>query len=144
MSDKSDVLSFLRSQSLCVVSTVNSEKHPQSALVAFAETDDLKIVFQTFVGTRKLQNIEQNACVSVVVGVDVSSYETLQYEGIAEIPSSKEAAKYREVLLKKKTPSTKKYVNDPRSNIVLIRPTWLRFSDYTGREPDIFEQRFSR
>jgi nitroimidazol reductase NimA-like FMN-containing flavoprotein (pyridoxamine 5'-phosphate oxidase superfamily) len=58
---------LLASQRLCVLAT-QGEGQPYSALVAFAETDDLRhMLFATFRGTRKYANLRADPRVALLI-----------------------------------------------------------------------------
>lgn len=106
------MLTALRGSKLCVLSTISNEQ-PQSALVAFAEDARGNVYFQSQKHSRKNQNISKNCRVSLVVGWELETLITLQYEGVAQkvIPGHIERSK--ELFLKKKSPSTIEYLNHP-------------------------------
>lgn len=138
--DKSTILNFFYDQPMATISTVaQGSAQPESALIAFAETEDLEIIFETFVDTRKWQNLQDNPRVALVIGWNTKKHITIQYEGIATpIPSAK-SEKYIKLFLAKDTPCTEKFLRDPRVCLFRIRPTWIRYSDYTNDNPKIIE-----
>lgn len=77
--DKKQVLDFIKKHRLAVLSTVNSNNKPESAVLEFGETDDFEIIFDTFSSTRKYKNLKQNNNVSLVIGWDENI--TIQYGG---------------------------------------------------------------
>lgn len=127
---------FLTSQMLCVVSTVNADGTPESALVAFSESSDLEITIGTFNDTRKFANILRNPHVACVIG---TTDQTLQLEGIARIANDEEIDHCR-IQHTQKNPASAKYVHDPKQRFVIVKPTWLRYTDY-GTDPDTIEER---
>lgn len=123
---------------LAVISTIDeSQNNSTSALIAFAQNDDLELYFMTFVDSRKYVNLQNNQSVSLVIGFD---YTTVQYEGIA--------CALRETAIKealyafslKETPCSSDFLNDPRARFFKIVPKWIRYSDYTICPAEIFEQ----
>lgn len=138
--DKDTVLDFLRIQSMATISTVakNSDQ-PESALVAFTQTQDLEIVFESFVETRKWNNIQSNPRVAMVIGRGLDEHITVQYEGVASLISDQEKEKYIQLFLDKDTPCTEQFLCDPRARLYKVSPTWIRYSDYTKDEPWIIE-----
>ena len=115
---------------------------PESALIAFAETEALEIIFETFVNTRKWHNLQQNPHVALVIGWDTKRHLTLQYEGEASPVPESDIEACRNLLLAKDTPCAETFLNDPRVRLFKIRPTWIRYSDYTGQAPRIIEIKF--
>lgn len=132
---QSIIAAFLRTQKLCVVSTVNDANRPQSALVAFSEHEDLRIVIGTFNDTRKYANLLHDPHVSIVVASEETS---LQLEGIATQAEGDEIVACTNLHLTK-NPSSKKYANDPRQRFFIIKPTWMRFTDHSV-DPHVVEE----
>ena len=66
--DKQFIRDFMHNHQYCVVSTVDSQGKPESALVAFSENDVLELIFGTAANSRKYKNLLQNPAISVVNG----------------------------------------------------------------------------
>lgn len=137
---KGTILAFLGNSPLAVISTksVNSG-YPESALVAFAELPTFEIIFETFHTARKYKNLQNDGHISLAVGWDIKQHITLQYEGIARELERHERQDYTPIFYKKDTPCTKRFLEDPRARLFKVKPTWLRYSDYTGNQPSILE-----
>jgi len=117
---------------------------PESALIAFTQTDSLEIIFETFVDTRKWHNLLGNPKVSLVIGWDTKHHITVQYEGIATTAKDCEQSEaYIQMFLAKDTPCTEKFLRDGRVRLFKITPTWIRYSDYAGGTPVIIEQTYN-
>lgn len=128
---------------MATIATVdNNTAQPESALIAFAELDNLEIIFETFVNTRKYRNLKRNNRVALVVGWDTKHHVTLQYEGVAHPVTGTDIVKYRNIFLSKDTPCTEEFLLDPRVRLFRIVPTWIALSDYTGTAPHIIELKF--
>lgn len=132
---QSIITAFLRTRKLCVISTVNDEGAPQSALVAFSELDNGKIVIGTFNNTRKFANMMHNLHVSIVASSDEAC---VQIEGLARITKDEEEHLCKETHLAK-NPSSAKYVDDPHQRFFIITPTWMRFTDHSV-SPHVVEE----
>ncbi len=91
---KEFIYNFIKQHKLAVVSTLSIDNKPEAALVGFAISEDLEIVFDTVKTSRKYQNLLQNSAVAVVIGWDNET--TVQYEGIATELTGPEADHYRE------------------------------------------------
>jgi len=143
MTDKQRVLQFLHEHPMATISTidVNGAK-PESALIAFAELDNLEVIFETFYNTRKYNNLQRNSSVALVVGWDTKHHITLQYEGKAQQVTDAEVLTYRDIFLHKKTPCTEEFLLDPRVRLYRVQPTWIALSDYTGKTPKVTELSF--
>lgn len=138
------VLDFLKNQPMATISTVApGPARPESALIAFTQTEDLEIIFESFVETRKSVNLANNPRVALVIGWDGDVHITVQYEGIAKVIPDSEKEKYIQLFLKKDTPCTENFLRDPRALFYRVRPTWIRYSDYTNDKPQIIELNYS-
>ncbi|NOS67675.1 MAG: pyridoxamine 5'-phosphate oxidase family protein [Candidatus Peribacteraceae bacterium] len=138
--ERATILKFMKKNPMAVISTSDAKTgHPEAALIAFAETDDLEIVFETDNDARKYENLLSHPAVALVIGWDLSKYQTLQYEGAAAEVTAEEFEQYKALILKKKTPCTEEFLRPPRARIFKVRPTWIRLSDYTGECPVIIE-----
>lgn len=136
---KTIIDNFLKSHPMATISTIkHGSTQPESALIAFTQTDDLEIIFETFVDTRKWSNLQSNPHVSLVIGWDTKHHITLQYEGIAELIPETKTEEYVQLFLQKNTPCTETFLRDPRVRLFKVIPTWIRYSDYTVH-PDIIE-----
>ncbi len=139
MEKKDKILNFIKKQNLCVISTSNKNGKPESAVVAFSETDNLELIFGTFYTTRKYKNLQGNKNVSVVIGWDADVGITVQYEGVAEEMKGRELDSCRDINLKK-NPYSKKYAFEKEQRYFKIKPKWIRYSDFENN--DIFEMNF--
>lgn len=124
--DKKKVLDFIKKQKLAVLSTINSENKPQSAVLEFGETDNFEIILDMYNTSRKYKNIKENPNVSLVVGWDENI--TVQYEGIASELFGEEKGRYQKIYWAK-NPKAKRWAE--REGIVYLKvsPTWVRYSD---------------
>lgn len=130
-----DFLAFLRRHRFAVIGTVR-EGAPQAALVGIAVTDRLEIVFDTVTGTRKYANLLADPRVALVVGWDYG--QTVQAEGIADLPAGEELAACKQdyFAVWPDGPGRERW---PDIAYVRVRPHWLRFSDYAMAPPRIEE-----
>ncbi|HUK35759.1 MAG TPA: pyridoxamine 5'-phosphate oxidase family protein [Vicinamibacterales bacterium] len=133
------LLAFLRQHRLAVQASVSPENGPQAAVVGFAVTDRFEIVFDTLDSTRKVRNLRSNRKLALVIGGSTEGEErTAQYEGVADIPEGKE-------LDRLKSAYYAVYPDGPsrltwRGLVyVRVRPTWIRYSDYTAAPPLVVE-----
>ncbi len=138
---KTTILEFFKKHRLTVVSTIdNANNHPESAVVAFAETENLELIFGTSNLTRKYKNLQNNQNVSFVIGWD-PALGTLQYEGVARELSREEGLKYAEILVAK-NPFSKMFMERPDQRYFLVKPTWLRFTDMSKKPEEVTEINF--
>jgi len=130
---KQKILDFLKTQTLGVVSTIDAnEDKPESAEVAFSETENLEVIFGTLNDARKFLNLKKNNRVAFVIGWDEV---TVQYEGAArEITDAKELKECQERHVAK-NPYSEKYVYDEREVFYKVTPKWIRYTDFST-EPE--------
>jgi len=126
---------FLRRHRLAVVSTVR-DGAPQSAVVGIAVMDNLDIIFDTLSTSRKYANIIADPRVALVVGWDAE--QTVQIEGIADVPSGDELAACKQAYFAV-WPDGRERERWPDIAYVRIRPRWLRYSDF-GQSPPRIEE----
>jgi len=136
-----ELYEFIAGHSLAVLGSISAEGMPQSALVGFAVTKKLEIVFDTLNSTRKYRNLISNANASLVIGWE--GEKTVQFEGEAFLPQGAELERYKEVYFAK-WPDGPSRQNWPGLVYVVVRPRWIRYSDYDQRPPLIEEQVFDR
>lgn len=136
MDEKQQVFEFLTGEELCVLSTQG--EGPESALVAFSENERLEVVFGTFTSSRKYKNLLSKPLVSLVIGTTKDKNITVQYEGKATELRGEERAR-AEAQHVKKIPASKKYAVHPEQTYFLVRPTWIRYTDYNKGSEKTFE-----
>ena len=133
------LLAFMRSERYAVQASVSIGHRPQAALVGIAVSDAFEIVFDTLSSSRKAENLRANASIAFVIGGTHSGDErTVQYEGVADIPSGDERDRIREIYFS--------VFPDGRDRLawrgvihVRVTPTWVRYSDYGAVPPIIME-----
>lgn len=132
---KADLYDFIAKQGLAVLATVSGDM-PQSALVGIAVTHDLEIIFDTVASSRKYRNLVQNPAASFVVGW--SGEITLQYEGEARQPTGSDLARCKEIYFAK-FPDGPARQAWPGIAYFVVRPKWIRYSDY-DQQPALIEE----
>jgi uncharacterized protein YhbP (UPF0306 family) len=137
--DRPGLLAFLRLHPWAVQASTAPGGSAQAALIGFAVTDDLQIVFEALESTRKIQNLRRNPRIALVIGGWTAGDErTIQYEGVTDEPQGEELQGLREIYLRR-FPGGWSRKSWPGWVYVRVRPTWLRYSDYTSRLPSIAE-----
>jgi general stress protein 26 len=136
MMDSARLLSFIRQHRLAVQSTVGANGAPQAAVVGFAITNQLEIVFDTLATTRKALNLRANPRMAFVIGgLEAGDERTVQYEGVADEPFGEELerlkAAYYDVF-----PDGPTRAGWPGLIYVRVKPLWIRYSDY-GVDPAV-------
>jgi hypothetical protein len=129
--EQSELLAYLRSQRLGVLGTLAPSGEPQAALVGYAVTPDLEILFDTLQTTRKYRNMTANPRVSFTVGNTVGHGDecTVQYEGIAEELAGELLRRLQPVYFAT-WPDGVERVQWPHITWFVIRPRWIRYSDF--------------
>lgn len=120
---------------LAVVGYVSDQGMPQSAVLAFAVTPDLEIVFDTVRSSRKYRNLKARPQCSVVMWIGEI---TVQYEGIAD---ETDLDRYKDVYFQK-LPDGRERLSWPGITYFVVRPKWIRYSDFHARPPQIEEFSF--
>ena len=77
---KQDLLDFLDSQVMCVISSIGEDGFPNSASVAFSSNDNLEFVIGTSAKSRKAANFARDSKVAMTV-TDADKRWTVQLEG---------------------------------------------------------------
>jgi general stress protein 26 len=137
--NRDDLLQFMRSHRLAVQASVSASGTPQAAVVGIVVTDDLHIFFDTLDASWKAQNLRRNPKISFVIGGLIDGDErTVQYEGVADEPSGEELERLKELYFSR-FPDGRERQSWPGLVYVRVRPTWIRYSDYSRTPPEIVE-----
>jgi len=134
-----EVFEFMNRERLAVLSTTTNTGQPEAALMGFAVTNGLEIVFDTIRSSRKYQNLIENPRTAWVIGC--SSEVTVQYEGIAEELAGEPLQKYKPIYFAK-FPDGKSRESWKGIVHFLVRPKWIRYCDYNPANRRIEEQTF--
>jgi general stress protein 26 len=130
---------FLAEHTLGVLGTIGPDGTPQSALVGIAATPELEIIFDTVSTSRKYRNLKSNPVCSFVVGW--SGEVTVQYEGTAHEPESAALQRYQRAYFER-WPDGPSRLSWPGITYFAVRPTWIRYSDFSQNPPRIKELTF--
>ena len=136
---KTDLFEFLDRHKLGVLGTISPEGVPQSALVGIAFTPEFEIIFDTVKSSRKYGNLMTTPACSFAIGW--AGETTVQYQGDAREPSGAELAKYQDLYFKKWTDGPAR-LSWPGITYFVVRPTWIRYSDFDQNPPLIQEFNF--
>jgi hypothetical protein len=134
-----ELVAFIRAHKWGVVASTGPAGAAQAAVVGIAVTDDLEIVFDTLGSTRKAANLRRDARVAVVIGWDEA--QTVQLEGVADEPAGAELARIQGVYFAAFADGPTRLAW-PGITYLRVRPHWLRYSDFRGAEPELYETRF--
>src|SRR5688572_30437174 len=133
---REDLYRFIRQRKLGVLSTISGSETPQSALIGIAVTPDLEIIFDTTKSTRKYSNLTMKPQCSLVIGWEAE--QTLQYEGQAEEIQATDLARYQEIYFRA-WPDGPARLTWPGIVYFVVRPSWIRYSDF-AQDPPLIEE----
>jgi len=133
---KDQLFAYIKQHKLAVLSYLGPQGMPQSALVGIAVTAELEIVFDTVKTSRKYPGLIGNATAAFVIGC--TGDETLQYEGSAHEISGPDLARYKAVYFAA-WPDGSSREAWPQICYFVVKPKWIRFSDY-GDTPTLIEE----
>jgi hypothetical protein len=135
---KTDLFDFLRSHRYAVVSGISETGVPQSAVVGIGVSRDLEIIFDTLNTTRKYRNLMANPAAAACVWTGEA---TAQLEGVAHEPDGAERDRYREIYFES-WPDGRDRLHWAGLTHLVIRPKWIRYTDFDQRPPQIEELTF--
>ena len=135
---EADLYKFMSQCRLGVLGTVGRDGTPQSALVGIAITPQFEIIFDTIKSSRKYPNLKARPACSFAIGW--SGEQTVQYEGEAEELES-ELERYQEAYFKA-WPECREHLSWPGIVYFVVRPVWIRYSDFDQDPPLICEFTF--
>jgi pyridoxine/pyridoxamine 5'-phosphate oxidase len=129
--------SFLHRHQLAVLATVSGYgRQPEAALVGFATTSDLEIVFDTVRSSRKYGNLCANPRVALVIGW--KNETSVQYEGIAtELPPGL-GDEFKEAYYEVFPDGRQRAAEWSGLTHFVVRPLWIRYSNFN--DPAVIEE----
>ncbi|MGC4093479.1 MAG: pyridoxamine 5'-phosphate oxidase family protein [Polyangiaceae bacterium] len=133
-----EVLSFVRKQRLAVQASVREGSAPQAAVVGIVASGAFEVFFDTLETSRKCENLRKNPRLALVIGWDLAEGRTVQLEGLADEPRGAELERLK-ALYFEAFPDGVERQQWAGITYVRVRPTWLRYSDFSGSEPRIVE-----
>ena len=139
--DVDEVFQFMNSERLAVLATAGENGQPEAALMGFAVTPELEIIFDTVRSSRKYPNLKKNPRVAWVIGC--TTEVTVQYEGIAEELEGTEMAIYKKPYFAK-FPDGPARESWPGITYFVVRPKWVRYCDYDPAKRRIEEMSFEK
>ena len=133
---KTDLYDFLAGCKLGVLGTIGKDNRPQSSLVGIAITNELEIIFDTLNSTRKYRNLIARPACSFAIGW--TGEQTVQYEGEATELMGTELERCQEIYFEA-WPECRSHMSWPGITYFIVRPRWIRYSDFDQRPPFIRE-----
>lgn len=133
------LLDFMRSEKYAVQTSVSPGGLPQAAVVGIAVSDRFEIVFDTLESSRKAPNLRANPAIAFVIGGTREGDErTVQYEGRADEPDDAELERLLS-LYYARFPDGRERRSWRGLIYVRVRPTWIRYSNFSLDPPEIVE-----
>jgi pyridoxine/pyridoxamine 5'-phosphate oxidase len=139
---ETDLYTFIAGCKYGVLGTIGDSGAPQSALVGIGVTEKLEIVFDTVKSSRKYRNLIARPDCSFSIGW--VGEKTVQYEGVAEELTGGVDGHQKNYFNAyfKAWPDGPARLSWPGIAHFVVRPKWIRYSDYDQRPPLIQEFRF--
>jgi general stress protein 26 len=134
-----EVFQFINRERLAVLATAREDGRPEAALLGFAATPELEIVFDTVKSSRKYPILKKNPAVAWVIGC--TTEVTVQYEGVAEELEGEELEKYKKTYFAA-FPDGPARESWPGITYFVVRPKWLRYCDYNPGKQRMEEMDF--
>jgi general stress protein 26 len=134
-----EVYRFMEGERLAVLATGRESGRPEAALMGFAVTPQLEIIFDTVRSSRKYPILKENPQVAWVVGC--TTEVTVQYEGVATELDGEELTNYKRVYFRA-FPDGPTRESWPGITYFVVRPRWVRYCDYNAGSRRIEEQEF--
>lgn len=131
-----EILDYIKSQRVCVLSVEMMDGSPHAAAVHFAHQDNpLMFFFETNKTYRKSEALfgREETRASVVIGTNEADMKTFQMDGIARLIKGNEADLY-EKIYHGKFPEKKDKAHGPNYVKFVFIPTWWRWTDWTKPE----------
>jgi general stress protein 26 len=122
-----EVYNFLRIRKLAVIASNGPDGVPQAALVGFAVSPQLEIVFDTVKSSRKYANLTRDPRIAIVFGWEGET--TVQYEGVACEPAGEELLRAKSIYFSAWSDGREREAW-PGIAYFLVRPKWIRYSDF--------------
>ena len=140
---EAELYAFIATHRLGVLGTICHDGTPQSALVGIAVTQQLEIIFDTVKTSRKYPNLVARSRCSFVIGGWGKGEQTVQYEGAAEELKSPELERHQEAYFAV-WPDGPARLSWPGIVYFVVRPIWIRYSDFDQNPPLTREFTFRR
>lgn len=136
---KTELFHFMAAHKLGVLGYLSPQGAPRSALVGIGVGMEFEIIFDTVSSSRKYGCLLANPAASFVIGW--AGEVTVQFEGEAFQPTGAELARYQQVYFGA-WPECRDHLSWPGIAYFVVRPQWIRYSDFDQRPPQIEEFTF--
>ncbi|MGE3509894.1 MAG: pyridoxamine 5'-phosphate oxidase family protein [Vicinamibacterales bacterium] len=137
--DKNRLLAFMRQEPYAVQASVSDAGMPQAAIVGVVVSEQFEVFFDTLGTSRKAGNLTRRPHVAMVLGpAAAGSAQTVQLEGAADEPRGEDLARLLQLYFER-FPDGRERRRLPDITYWRVRPTWIRFSDFSLDPPHIVE-----
>lgn len=131
-----DILTFLKSQRVCVLAIEMMDGAPHGATVHFAHAGSpptfIVLTESKYRKAEPLHGRPESRATMVVGFEEGPNSRTLQMDGVARVLTPEEAH-LKEIYLEK-FPNVRAKLNEPDDFFFTFTPTWWRFTDWTRPE----------
>lgn len=132
---KDKILNFLKNTKIAVMSTYSKDReYPESAVITLSETPDLHIIINSSKNSRKNKNILDNNKVSIAMGFDWNTMQTVQIEGDAHIMTTEEKIPSIIDYHFERNPHLLCYRDKEDREFIEVVPRWIRYTDLGSDE----------
>ncbi len=136
---RDELLEFIRGERYAVQASVSALGSPQAAIVGIVVSDRFELFFDTLSTSRKAINLRQNPVAAFVVGpTGAGADRTVQLEGLVDEPSGAELYRLLELYFAR-FPDGRARQSSGGVLYVRVRPTWIRYSNFSADPPEIVE-----
>jgi general stress protein 26 len=132
---KTEIVELLRHHKLAVIASIATDGAPQAALVSFAVSEQLEIIFDTLTSSRKFHNMVRDSRVALVIS---EGELTIQIEGHVDELGGADLERLQEVYFTT-DPDGRDRIAWPDITWLRVRPSWIRVADYNTAPPVIRE-----
>jgi hypothetical protein len=133
---KEFIYTKLQQYRLAVLATVSEGMRPEAALVGFAVTPGLEIVFDTVRSSRKYSNL--CACPHVALVIGWKNETSIQYEGLASELGAGAGDEYKEEYYAVFPDGRQRAAEWKGLTHFVVRPSWIRYSNFNP--PTVIEE----
>lgn len=135
--EKTIFIKFIEHHNIGTLVTVDQEGNPHGATIDFVVDENLNLLFNTALISKKYRNLEKNPNVCVVFSDN--SNITLQYQGKVKELEGHLAKHYQEIY---DNSTVRKLWKIDVFKLFRIEPTYVRYSNYLNYPPKIKEIEF--
>lgn len=137
MDPKPLIKNFIHYHFTGTIATADLKGEPHAATIDFAICDDLSLLFNTDVASKKYKNLSENLQICAVFSD--SNHITVKYYGVARELAGEEAIEWQDKYDKSVVKRSWK-IGDYR--LFKVTPTYIRYSNYTNIPPKEYEISF--